>query len=139
MQVIIEQLCEDNLDLLRTCDPDIFDAKIDRSRLEEFLSEANHILLVAINNGIVIGQVSSIIQKSIDKPSEIYIDNLAVSEEHRRKGVATKMLREIFKIGASKGCRQVWLATEPENEKAKRLYQSLSLQNKKAIIFEGDL
>jgi len=96
-------------------------------------------MLVAINNGIVIGQVSSVIHKSIDRPSELYIDNLAISKEHRRKGIATKMLRELFKTGASKGCKQVWLAIEPENKGAKRFYQSLSLKTQKALIFEGVL
>lgn len=139
MTIEIIQLDEGNMDILNNYDEDIFDEKIDTLRLAALLKEQNSILLVAVNEGTVIGQVLAVIHRHPDKPTELYIDDLGVSEKFQRHGIATRMLEKLFIIGVERGCEEVWVATEPENEPAIKFYDSLHLEARKVMVFEGKL
>jgi aminoglycoside 6'-N-acetyltransferase I len=139
MTIEIIQLGESNMDILNSYDQDIFDEKIDSRRLAAMLSEQNHILLVAVNEGIVIGQILAAIHRHPDKPTELYIDDLGVSEKFRRRGIATHLYKKLYVIGVERGCEEVWVATELENEAAIKFYDSLNLAARNVIVFEGNL
>ena len=139
MAVEIIQLSESNMDVLNNYDEDIFDEKIDTYRLAAMLKERNNILLVAVHEGVVIGQVLGVIHRHPDKPTELYIDDLGVSEKFQRRGVATRLIEQLYIIGIDRGCEEVWVATEPENEPAIKFYESLNLAARKVIVFEGNL
>jgi len=139
MQVEIIQIDEANSDYLQCLDEDVFDKKIDFNLLAAYLKEPNHIMIVARNCDMVIGQVLAVIHRHPDKPTELYIDDLAVSEAYQRKGIATQMLNKIFSIGVNRGCEEIWVATEPDNEPAKECYKSLNLTVRTAVVFEGEL
>jgi len=139
MTVEIIQLNESNMDILNNYDEDIFDEKIVPHRLSALMSEQNQLLLVAVIEGVVVGQVLAAIHRHPDKPTELYIDDLAVSEKVRRRGIATRLLEELFRIGINQGCAEVWVATEPDNKPAKEFYRSLNLSARNAVVFEGSL
>lgn len=139
MPVEIVQLTENNIGLLNQLDEDIFDESVNAERLEAVVREDNHILLVALLEGRVIGQVLAMIHRHPDKPTELYIDDLAVSESVQRRGIATHLLQTLFALGLERGCEEVWVATEPENEPAKKFYGSLELAMREAVVFEGFL
>ncbi|MCG2783807.1 MAG: GNAT family N-acetyltransferase [Anaerolineae bacterium] len=139
MTVEIIQIDESNMGLLKSIDQDIFDEKIDPVRLAALLKEQNHILLAAITEGMVVGQVLAQIHRHPDKPTELYIDDLAVSETVQRRGIATRLLEHLFEIAAKRGCQEIWVATEPENEPAKKFYGSLKLSMRQVVVFEGYL
>ena len=139
MAIEIIQLSESNMDVLNNYDEDIFDEKIDTYSLAAMLKERNNILLVAVNEGVVIGQVLGVIHRHPDKPTELYIDDLGVSEKFQRRGVATRLIEQLYIIGIDRGCEEVWVATEPENEPAIKFYESLNLAARKVIVFEGNL
>lgn len=62
----------------------------------------------------------------IEKDSAPYIGNLAVSQEFRRRGVASALVLESCKWARTMWAAQcVWLHVEETNEAAKRLYQKL--------------
>lgn len=135
----ITHLDETNLDLLDGVDPELFDEDVRLQLVKEVVKDRGHIMLLAINDGSVIGQVLGNVHKHIDKPTELYIDDLAVSDNSLRQGVATLLVREIIEIGRQRGCKQVWIATEPDNEPANKLYESLGLKKNSAYIFDGEL
>ena len=139
MTIEIFQLGESNMDILNNYDEDIFDEKVDSLRLAAMLKEQNNILLVAVNEGVVIGQVLAVIHRHPDKPTELYIDDLGVSEKFQRRGIATHLLEQLYVIGMERGCEEVWVATEPENEPAIKFYNSLNLAARNVIVFEGNL
>ncbi len=139
MAIEIIQLSESNMDVLNNYDEDIFDEKIDTHRLAAMLKERNNILLVAVNEGVVIGQVLAVIHRHPDKPTELYIDDLGVSEKFQRRGIATRLIEQLYSIGMDRGCEEIWVATEPENEPAIKFYDSLKLAARKVIVFEGNL
>lgn len=139
MPIEIIQLDENNMDILDHYAGDIFDEKVDSLRLATLLKESNHILLVAVSEGIVIGQVLAVIHRHPDKPMELYIDDLGVSEKFQRQGIATKLIEQLCVIGGERGCEEVWVTTEPENKPAIKFYDSLNLVARKVIVFEGNL
>jgi aminoglycoside 6'-N-acetyltransferase I len=139
MAIEIIQLSESNMDVLNNYDEDIFDEKIDTHCLAAMLKERNNILLVAVNEGVVIGQVLAVIHRHPDKPTELYIDDLGVSEKFQRRGIATRLIKQLYIIGMDRGCEEIWVATEPENEPAIKFYDSLKLAARKVIVFEGNL
>ncbi len=66
---------------LSNYDEDIFDreGKLTHTVSLAMLKERNNILLVAVNEGVVIGQVLGVIHRHPDKPkTELYIDDLGV-------------------------------------------------------------
>jgi len=125
--------------ILNNYDEDIFDEGIDPRRLAVMLKEQNNILLVAVYEGVVIGQALAVIHRHPDKPTELYIDDLGVSEKFQRRGIATRLLEQLFMIGAERDCEEVWVATEPDNEIAIKLYDSMNLEARKVVVFEGNL
>lgn len=137
MGIEIIQLNVGNANLLQNLDEEIFDEKIDFERLAVYLKELNHIMIVAVSENVVVGQVLGVIHRHPDKPTELYIDDLAVSEKLRRKGIATQMLEKVISIGTKQGCEEIWVATEPDNEPAIEFYKSLNLAKRTVVVFEG--
>lgn len=56
---------------------------------------------------------------------EIQLINIAVRPEKRKKGIGGHLLREMIRIGTSKGMEKVWLEVRPSNMSARRLYEKL--------------
>jgi ribosomal protein S18 acetylase RimI-like enzyme len=56
-------------------------------------------------------------------PDWLYVDALATAPEHRRRGVASALLREAERIAAAAGLRAIALDTPDTNEAALRLYE----------------
>jgi len=135
----IRRLDETNLDLLEGADPEIFDEDVKLKLAEALVKDRGHIMLFAVKNDCVIGQILGNVHKHLDKLTELYIDDLAVSDNYLRQGVASLLVRELIKIAKQEGCKQVWIATEPNNEPANKLYESLGLSKSTAFIFDGDL
>ena len=139
MKIEIIQLTTANSKLLKNVDESVFDQTIDDDRLAEFLDDSSHIMLVALGENVVIGQVSAVIHRHPDKPTELYVDDLAVADSRLRRGIATLLVKKLFEIGADRGCEEVWVATEPDNDPANELYRSLVLAENPALIFDGKL
>jgi ribosomal-protein-alanine N-acetyltransferase len=55
---------------------------------------------------------------------EIWINNLAVRSDLRRRGLGRRLVREALRLGVELGCRQAILEVRPSNREAIRLYQS---------------
>ena len=139
MTIEIVQVNEGNAGLLDNLDEDLFNGKINSERLVSYLHERSHVMLLAINEGLVIGQVMAVVHKHPDKPAELYIDDLAVSERFQRRNIATQMVRRLFAIGMERGCEEIWVGAESNNTSAKKFYRSLGLSASTAYIFDGNL
>jgi len=58
------------------------------------------------------------------RPTELYIDELAVDPAYQRRGLARRMLDEAFALGRQLGCEEAWVGTEPDNLPARGLYET---------------
>lgn len=109
--------------VMRVAD-DVFDEPVRPDRLASYLAQSGHFMIVALAQGVVVGQCAAVIHRHPDKPTELYIDEVGVSPAVQRQGIARKMLDAMFALGREHGCEEAWVGTEPDNLPARALYES---------------
>jgi ribosomal protein S18 acetylase RimI-like enzyme len=124
----IKQLQVGDEAVLERVAADVFDEAINPKLLEAYLAQANHHMIVALQNGQVVGQIRAVIHKHPDRPSELYIDNLGVTPSLQRQGVATKLFSAMLELGKNLGCEDAWLATEQDNAQAQGFYETYGVK-----------
>jgi ribosomal protein S18 acetylase RimI-like enzyme len=114
---------------------DVFDDDIDPARVAAYLAEPNHLMVLAVAGGEVVGQTRGVVHRHPDLPTELYIDNLGVTPARRREGVATRLLDELVAWGREKGCEEAWVGTEPDNDGARALYQGRGSEAETFVMY----
>lgn len=112
-------------DVLANVAPGVFDKKIDKQLSVEFLADPRHHLVVAVDEGLVVGFASAVHYIHPDKQPELWINEIGVASSRQNRGLGKKLLRELFAIGQSVGCSEAWVLTERSNPQAMRLYASV--------------
>lgn len=64
--------------------------------------------------------------KPYGKELWLYVDEVDVCADQRQRGAGKLMMRKLLEIGRNKGCEQMWLGTELNNDAANALYKSLN-------------
>ncbi len=119
---------------------DVFDAPLDRGRLVAYLAREGHLLVVARCDGEVIGRAAAVIHLHPDKPTELYVSELAVTPTYRRRGIARRMMERLFALGREAGCEGAWVVTEADNTEAERLYTTLrDTSSEPCVLFAYEL
>lgn len=139
MNVSIQVIDNRNSHILDALADDVFDDAIDPDRLADYLEEKNHILVVALDEGLVVGHIRGIIHQHPDASPELYIDNAGVASEFQRQGIGRRLVQEIVALGRARGCEDIWVGTESDNEAAKALYRSFGLDMTVMVMFDGAL
>jgi aminoglycoside 3-N-acetyltransferase I len=94
--------------------------------LERLLDSHTFIAVVAIVDGAVVGGLAGYeLPKFERERSEIFIYDLAVAADHRRRGIATALLQEMKRIAAARGAWVVFIQAEADDEPAIALYEKL--------------
>jgi len=99
--------------------------------LRRLLGSAHFIALVACDDdsGQVIGGLAAYeLVKFEQERSEIYIYDLAVAQAHRRRGVATALIRALQRIAAGRGAWVVFVQADPPDAPAVALYSKLGVR-----------
>ncbi|WP_423142369.1 GNAT family N-acetyltransferase [Parablastomonas sp. CN1-191] len=116
----------------------VFNDPIDAALLAAYLADPGTVLVVACENGRVIGQAMGALHRHPDKPSDLYVDEVAVSPDHRRRGIARALLAELEACARELGCADIWLATERGNDGARAWYGSFA-EAKDCVLYFWDL
>jgi aminoglycoside 6'-N-acetyltransferase I len=120
-----------------TIAPDVFDEPIHPERMRAYLRTPGHLLVLALEGDLVVGQVAAVVHRHPDKPVELYIDEVGTASTHRRRGIAREMMVEMFAWGRELGCEDAWLGTELDNVEANGLYQGIKRgPGEKMIYYE---
>jgi ribosomal protein S18 acetylase RimI-like enzyme len=104
---------------------DVFDNPVDLRLTEEFLADPRHHIVVAIDDGLVVGFASGVDYVHPDKPRELWINEVALAPTHRRRGLGKAILRKLFKVGRARNCTCAWVLTDRGNAAAMGLYSSV--------------
>ena len=105
--------------------PDVFDDPLDSAATREFLRDPRHHLVVAIDDGVVVGFASAVHYVHPDKPApELWINEVAVASTHLRRGIGKAILERLFGHARDHGCVEAWVLTDRANTAAMRLYES---------------
>src|SRR6516162_1145374 len=107
MGIKIKVLGPQDAGILSDVAPDVFDDPIDVERAAEFLSDPRHHLVVAVEDGRVVGFVSAVHYLHPNKPRpELWINEVSVAATHRGRGLGTALLRSLFAVALSLGCAE---------------------------------
>ena len=115
--------------------PDVFDEPIDLLRLHEYLRQPGHLMVLALEGDLVVGQCAAVIHRHPDKTTELYVDEVGTASTHRRQGIAKAMMEEMFAWGREHGCVEAWLGTELDNVEANGLYRGYKPAEDEAIQY----
>ena len=125
MTLDIRHLGPDDEGALRHVAAGVFDHDVDPALAAEFLHDPRHHLVVAIEDGSVVGFASGVHYVHPDKPAELWINEVGVAPSHQRRGLGKQLLRAIFARARELGCREAWVLTSPANGPAVRLYEAV--------------
>ncbi|WP_165772072.1 GNAT family N-acetyltransferase [Niveispirillum lacus] len=125
--------------LLTQVAEDVFDDEIDTGLLTAYLADPGHAMAVAVENGVVIGQGRAILNRQPDAATALFLDNLGVTPDQRRRGIATALVKALMQWGHRYGCQSLWVPLETDNAEARAFYASLGLHSRPILIAEGPL
>lgn len=103
----------------------VFDDPVVPARVAAYLADPGNLMVLAIDDDEVVGRVAAVMHRHVDKPADLYIDELTVAAAHRRRGIATGLIAAVTRWAAERGCADCWLAAEAGNVTARALYESL--------------
>jgi aminoglycoside 6'-N-acetyltransferase I len=125
MAIEIKVMGPQDAGILADVAPDVFDGPIDIRRTDEFLADPRHHLVVAVEDGQVVGFASAVHYIHPDKSRpELWINEVSVAATHQRRGLATRLLRSLFAVARGLGCAEAWVLTDRANTAAMRLYSA---------------
>lgn len=101
-------------------------ARPDQAYLKRLLGKEHFIALAALCGREVVGGIAAYeLAKFEQERSEIYIYDLAVAKEYRRRGIATAMIEELKSIAVSRGAYVIFIQADPTDDPAIALYTKL--------------
>lgn len=97
--------------------------------LADLLGDGNFIALAAVDGGDIIGALAGyVLRKFEQRRSEFYIYDLAVAPSHRRRGVATALIRALQDIAATRGIYVIFVQADHGDDPAIALYTKLGVR-----------
>ncbi len=97
--------------------------------LQKVLAQ-DHVIALAARSGetVLDGLVAYTLEKLEQQRSEIYIYDLAVATSHRRKGIATALIRAVQQIAANCHAHVIFVQADQGDDPEIALYESLGLR-----------
>lgn len=121
----IQQLTTANKQCLDRLAPEVFDNAIDPVQLARFLSDPRHLMLVAIEDGLVVGMASAVEYFHPDKPPQMWINEVGVSPAWQRRGIGRALTAALVEAARQRGCAYAWLGTDRDNTAAQACFRSV--------------
>lgn len=102
----------------------------------QFVDNPNVCMLVAKNNGIIVGYVYGFIQDNgnLFYKSVVQVDAIFVKREYRGNGIARNLMKELIKWAQKNGGSYVELSVCKNNIDAMNLYQNEGFEIDKLIL-----
>lgn len=105
--------------------PDVFDGPVVPALAAEFLADPRHHLAVAVSEaGEVVGMATGVHYVHPDKRRQLFINEVGVAPACQGRGVGKRLLAALLDRARDLGCSEAWVATDPDNGAAQRLYAS---------------
>ena len=101
----------------------LFDGPVREAAMARFLAEDGHHLLVAYEAGQPVGFVSGVEMTHPDKGTEMFLYELAVEEDSRRRGFGRTLVERLKDMARERGCYGMWVVTDDDNRAARATYE----------------
>jgi ribosomal protein S18 acetylase RimI-like enzyme len=125
MTIEIVKLSAANALLLEHPGVDVFDCAIDPQQLAKFVSDPRHVMVLAVEAGMVVGMASGVEYFHPDKRPQMWINEVGVAATHRRRGIGRALTVALIGEAKSRGCVYVWLGTNSDNDAGKACFGSV--------------
>jgi aminoglycoside 3-N-acetyltransferase I len=97
--------------------------------LRKLLARDTFLTVVAKHEGRVVAGLSAyVLEKFEQERSEIYIYDLAVHEDHRRKGAARGLIHHLQKLAKKHGAWVIYVQADKGDAPAIQLYDSMGVR-----------
>ena len=94
--------------------------------LERLLASEAFLCVAAFSGDEVVGGLAAYVLPKFEQPrSELYIYDLAVHAEYRRRGIATSMIEVAQRLAAESGSHVLYVQADPGDDPAIALYSKL--------------
>lgn len=122
--------------------PDIFKSgakKYTTAELETIIADDNTPIFVYEEDGVVMGYAFCIYQytsenEQVYERKVLYIDDLCVDEEYRRKHIGEKLYEYVLQTAKENGCDSVTLNVWTVNPAAQAFYEKMGMQPLKTTM-----
>jgi ribosomal protein S18 acetylase RimI-like enzyme len=115
----------------------LFDDRPAEAWTRAFLEEPGHHLLLASRSGEPVGFVTGVEMLHPDKGREMFVYELSVAPEWRRRGIARALLGALADIARDRDCYDMWVLTDDENPAALAAYASAGAERVSThVMFE---
>ena len=116
--------------------PGLASDTLDPSQVWAFLATRVNELVVALDQGEVVGFASGTTVMHPDHPTEFMIANLVVHPDFKRQGIGRRLLQRITALAEDRGCVHIWARAREDNVAFRSLASSLDAQTVKGdLIF----
>ena len=139
MPVELQRVTARDIRLFDRIADDVFDELVEPERLRRYLAEPGHLMILAIDEGVVVGQCAAVVHHHPDKVTELYIDELGTATSRQREGIGRRMIDAMFDWGRELGCKESWLGTELDNVAANALYRRIEGRSETMAYYEFKL
>jgi aminoglycoside 6'-N-acetyltransferase I len=103
---------------------DVFDHELIPAQTARFLEDPSHFIVVAIDQGVVVGIGTANEYLHPDKPVQFWVQEMGVAPAWQRQGIGRRLLQMLLNIARERGLEEVWVGTEDDNLPARELYRS---------------
>jgi aminoglycoside 3-N-acetyltransferase I len=105
-------------------------AQPDDAYLRKLLSSGTFLAIAAFEDHAVIGGIAAYVLPKFEQArTELYIYDLAVKQERRRRGVASAMIEELRKVAAARGIYVLYVQADHGDDAAIALYTKLGVRD----------
>lgn len=118
-----------------------FDNEVLSEETRRFLNDERHHLVLGYVGDLPAGFASAVEVFHPDKRCELFLNEIAVMEGGRRRGVARALINDLKRVGREQGCVSMWVLTDEDNAPAMGLYRSTGgrWDREQSVMFEYDL
>ncbi len=132
--ITIRNLGPEDAHILERVREGTFDHAVDPARAWGFLATRVNEIVVALDQGEVIGFASGTVLMHPDKPTQFFVNEVSVHEDYQRRGIATRMCKRIFDLARERGCEGIWLGVQVKNDAARALYRKIGARETKGLV-----
>lgn len=110
--------------------------RLGNERLKEVLTQKDFYIFAAFENEQLAGGITAYKLLGGDYlHPELFIYDLAVKPEYRRKGIAATLLKAVQKLGTEIGVAETFVFAEIDDEQAMKFYQSQKGEQMNSSMF----
>ncbi len=136
--ITFRHLGPDDLSLLVSVREGLFDNAVDPVQAAAFLADPLHEIMLALVGDGAVGMATGTVLLHPDKPPAMFVNEVGVREDWRRRGIGRAVTERLIAVARARGCKGIWLGTEPDNDAALALYRGLGGDEEPFVGFGWD-